>query len=67
MKIEKIIKALNGYLVLGFTILLFIGGVYGMINENYWSIALFLIGAFLIRGFFLVNPNSSKILLLFGK
>jgi len=38
-----------------------------MINENLWSIALFLIGVFLIRGFFLVNPNSSKVLLLFGK
>ena len=67
MKNEKIIKVFNGYMVLFFTLLLIATVIYGIINENLWLIAAIFVVVFLIRGFFLVNPNSSKVLLLFGK
>lgn len=67
MKNEKTIKVFNGYLMLFFTILVLATAIYGIINEFLWLIALILIFLFLVRGFFLVNPNSSKVLLLFGK
>jgi regulator of protease activity HflC (stomatin/prohibitin superfamily) len=66
MKNEKTIKVLSGYLILFVAILLIAIVVYGIINENLWLIALTLVVIFLIKGFFLVNPNSSKVLLLFG-
>ncbi len=67
MKNEKIIKVFNGYLLLFFTILFFASGIYGVVNEIFWLISCIVLGLFLIKGFFLVNPNSSKVLLLFGK
>lgn len=65
---EKNIKVSNGYLML-FMFLAFIALlVFGIIQEN----ALIIIPAILLilitlPGFFLVNPNTSKVLLLFGK
>lgn len=67
MKEEKIIKVFNGYLILGVTILLLIIGVYGVANEQLWFLISLFFGIFLIKGFFLINPNTSKVLLLFGK
>jgi regulator of protease activity HflC (stomatin/prohibitin superfamily) len=67
MKEEKIIKTFNGYLVLTAVILLLFLGIYGIFNENPWFMISFAIMVFLAKGFFLVNPNSSKVLLLFGK
>ena len=67
MKEEKTIKVLNGYIILILVLLLLLGGVYGTANINTWFIAIIVIGVFLVPGFFLVNPNTSKVLLLFGK
>jgi len=67
MKEEKIIKVINGYLILTISILLLAGGVYGIINEILWSLVALFLGVFCVKGFFLVNPNTSKVLLLFGK
>jgi len=67
MKNEKIIKVFNGYLLLFFTILFIATGIYGVVIEFFWLVPGLAIGVFLIKGFFLVNPNSSKVLLLFGK
>ncbi len=67
MKEEKIIKPFNGYLVLTAAILFLFLGLYGIFQENPLFIASFLVMAFLVKGFFLINPNSSKVLLLFGK
>ncbi|MEN8124514.1 MAG: SPFH domain-containing protein [Bacteroidota bacterium] len=67
MKEEKIIKVSSGYVFLALTILLILGGVYSVININKWFIISIVIGVFFIPGFFLVNPNTSKVLLLFGK
>lgn len=67
MKKEKIVNVFNGYLILGVTILLLIIGVYGIINEQLWFLISLFLSVFLIKGFFMVNPNASKVLLLFGK
>ena len=67
MKKEKIITTSSGYLFLLLALILIIGGVYGTISVNQIFIISIIIGVFFIPGFFLVNPNTSKVLLLFGK
>jgi len=67
MKEEKIIKTFNGYFALTAAILFLLLGLYGIFRETPLSIASFVAMLFLAKGFFLVNPNSSKVLLLFGK
>ncbi|WP_218598450.1 SPFH domain-containing protein [Polaribacter sp. NJDZ03] len=68
MKAEKIIKPANGYLMLLIVILLFIGGiVLSTIEETIMYMVVSLIGFFGFFGFILVNPNTSKVILLFGK
>ena len=67
MKTEKIISPLNGYSILVFTFVLAAITVYGLLYNNILlgvgaSVIIFL----LLRGFIVVSPNSSKVLLLFG-
>lgn len=68
MDAEKIIKPANGYLMLVIVLGLFFGSIYSAFqleNPVYLIItALSFIGLF---GFILVNPNTSKVVLLFGK
>ena len=68
MKAEKIIKPANGYLMLLLTLTLFIGSIVFSIQQGnpiYLILtAISFIGFF---GFILVNPNTSKVVLLFGK
>ncbi|KGL62881.1 SPFH domain-containing protein [Polaribacter sp. Hel1_85] len=68
MKAEKIIKPANGYLMLLIVLLLFFGGIAITINQEtpIYLIAT-LIGFIGFFGFILVNPNTSKVILLFGK
>tara|TARA_R110002074_G_scaffold323894_1_gene494344 strand:- start:13563 stop:14414 length:852 start_codon:yes stop_codon:yes gene_type:complete len=65
MKVEKTHNAQNGYIMLFVVLALFIGGI---------ALLRIYVGAFMIfaalimcAGFILVNPNSSRVLLLFGK
>jgi regulator of protease activity HflC (stomatin/prohibitin superfamily) len=68
MKQEKIIKPANGYLMLLIALLLFIGGIVFAIKfENITYILSTVIGFIFLFGFILVNPNTSKVILLFGK
>ncbi|AXT50762.1 SPFH domain-containing protein [Aquimarina sp. BL5] len=67
MKKEKSLKASNGYLMILILLLVIGGTIFGFaISKN----PLFLISIFaiilLIKGFFIVNPNSSKVMVLFG-
>ena len=68
MKAEKIIKPANGYLMFVITLILFFGGVaLSVIQETIVYLILSLVGFIGFFGFILVNPNASKVILLFGK
>ena len=68
MKEERIIVPTNGYLVLFVFLVLFFGGIYTLIAyQNPWFIASILFTILLATGFIMVQPNGSRVLLLFGK
>jgi regulator of protease activity HflC (stomatin/prohibitin superfamily) len=68
MKIEKIIKPTSGYLMLLILIVLIIAGIVVTIRmENPTFLLGTFVGLFGLFGFILVNPNTSKVILLFGK
>ncbi|MDA9969015.1 SPFH domain-containing protein [Polaribacter sp.] len=68
MKEEKIIKPANGYLMLLILIALFFGSITTAIrSEDPRFLIVTFIGFFGLFGFILVNPNTSKVILLFGK
>ncbi|MBL4724138.1 MAG: SPFH domain-containing protein [Lutibacter sp.] len=64
---EKVIKVSNGYFMLFLFFACFAGGIYFIVNFSEWFIPLLLLAFIILIGFFLVNPNTSKVLLLFGK
>lgn len=66
---EKSIKPASGYVMLVLLMVLLIGSVFGLIaTKNNWFIAAFFLTIIvMIPGFVLVNPNGSRVLLLFGK
>ena len=68
MKEEKIIVPANGYLMLFLFLILFFGSIVSMIAlETPWpGITLFL-SIVMAFGFLMVQPNGSRVLLLFGK
>ncbi len=67
MRNEKSIKATSGYvmlLVLFALIAIMVGGL--ITTENPLFLILMILIVLVIRGFFIVNPNSSKVMVLFG-
>lgn len=64
---EKSIKAFNGYLMLFLFLLFLIGSIIGFLTTGspIWAITLF-IAILILPGLILVNPNESRVLLLFG-
>ena len=67
MKTEKQIKAGSGYVMLRVLLVVIVGTIAGLVmTQNPW----FLLGVplliLIMRGFFIVNPNSSKVMVLFG-
>jgi regulator of protease activity HflC (stomatin/prohibitin superfamily) len=67
MNHEKELKASNGYLMLFVFLILFFGSIIGFaLIKNPWFIAGILIALFILPGLILVNPNESRVLLLFG-
>jgi regulator of protease activity HflC (stomatin/prohibitin superfamily) len=67
MKTEKIVTPFNGYFVVVVLLMLMASGLYGFITNNMILGAVsFLIFVLLTKGFIIVSPNSSKVLLLFG-
>ena len=68
MESEKIIKPANGYLMLTIFFLSFFGSIVAAIKfENPVYLIVTFIALVLSFGFILVNPNTSKVILLFGK
>ena len=68
MKEEKVIIPANGYLMLVVFLVLFFGSIYMIISTGnaLYSITLFL-AILTAIGFIMVQPNNSRVLLLFGK
>ena len=68
MKEEKIIVPTNGYLMLSVLIILLIGSVFTLIVvHNPWAILGIIISILIAIGFIMVEPNGSRVLLLFGE
>ncbi len=67
MKTERKIVPLNGYLMAALGLVLLGSFIIAAINEIIWlMVSSMILFAFIPRGLFIVNPNSSKVLLLFG-
>ena len=65
---EKTITPPSGYMMLLLFFILFIGGIVALIRLGNPLFILSIVGGiFLLPGFVLVNPNGSRVLLLFGK
>ena len=68
MKEEKIIIPANGYLMLFVFLILFIGSIVLIaVFETAWPALSILLSIILSFGFLMVQPNGSRVLLLFGK
>nr|WP_321224722.1 SPFH domain-containing protein [uncultured Psychroserpens sp.] len=68
MKEEKIIVPANGYLMLFVFLILFFGSIAAAITTKYPEIILLVpIAIAIAPGFIMVQPNGSRVLLLFGK
>lgn len=68
MSKEKTTTPMNGYFMLFLVVLIITASLYFAISREEIKYALpILLAIFLIPGFVLVNPNSSRVLLLFGK
>jgi regulator of protease activity HflC (stomatin/prohibitin superfamily) len=68
MKEEKIIVPANGYLMLILFLILFIGSIALIpITKTGWSVFGIVAALILAFGFLMVQPNGSRVLLLFGK
>jgi len=67
MKQEKEVRTGNGYALL-LVLLLFIAITLGglLMFRNPWFLLFIPVILLMMRGFFIVNPNSSKVLVLFG-
>lgn len=68
MKEEKIIVPANGYLMLFVFLVLFFGGIAAVVaSHNPWFVISIVSALFIALGFIMVQPNNSRVLLLFGK
>ncbi len=67
MKNEKELIPMNGYLMLLLLFVLAVGGFLLLLRLPPLGIIVIVAAVFIIPGFVLVNPNSSRVLLLFGK
>ena len=64
---EKDLNPSNGYVMLFLFLILFIGSIIGFaMLENVWFALSFLVSLIILPGLILVNPNESRVLLLFG-
>jgi len=67
MKKETLIKPTSGYPILIIELFILVFGLFGLIAiKNPWALILIFIFLFLLKGFFIIYPNYSKVMLLFG-
>ncbi|WP_053991781.1 SPFH domain-containing protein [Mangrovimonas sp. TPBH4] len=68
MKEEKIIVPANGYLMLFLFLILFFGSIAGIILfQTPWFVLTIICAILIALGFIMVQPNNSRVLLLFGE
>lgn len=68
MKKEKLIKGTSGYIMFLFLLVVLIASVIALtMNLIILFVPLGLLVFLIAKGFFIVNPNSSKVLVLFGE
>ncbi|MDH3244295.1 MAG: SPFH domain-containing protein [Saprospiraceae bacterium] len=65
---EKTIKPINGYIMIIVVLLLLAAILYEalVVESAVWALVLFVIMMLVIKGFYLIYPNGSKVLTLFG-
>ncbi len=64
---ERITKPVSGYPMALICVILTLGPIFGLILfKTPWMLAPIVLGLFLTIGFMIVNPNESKVLILFG-
>jgi len=67
MKNETIIKPFSGYPILLLELILLAIGTWGLITfEQPWFSILIVLFVFILAGFYVVNPNHSRVMILFG-
>ena len=67
MKNEKLFNASPGFAMLFLVILIFLGGLLGLIMMRMPAFGLlFLVFFFLLPGFFIIQPNTSRVMIFFG-
>lgn len=67
MKNEKQIGVSSGYIMFGVLLLVIMTIIIGIIiTQSPLFLALIVVVLLIIKGFFIVNPNSSKVMVLFG-
>ncbi len=64
---DKLVKPASGYLMLFVFLLALIAVAYLMFNNHPAYSLLYIPVFFILIGFFIINPNDSKVLVLFGK
>ena len=68
MKNEKPFKPSSGFGMLALAFLILIGGIVGLVMfRNPYLAVLFLVFLFMLPGFFVVQPNQSRVLIFFGE
>lgn len=67
MKKEALINPISGYPILLVQLILLGAALFGLIAmKNPWALILIFIFLLLLAGFYIVNPNHSKVMVLFG-
>ncbi len=66
-KQEEIFRAMSGYLMLSVLLIILLGTVFSFLIGLVWlGLPLCIVAIFISKGFIVVNPNESSVLILFG-
>jgi regulator of protease activity HflC (stomatin/prohibitin superfamily) len=63
---EVRVHGTDGYLVLALGVVGLGAGLWAMSKQSPWGLALFLLGLFLLKGLYMLQPRQAALLLLFG-
>jgi regulator of protease activity HflC (stomatin/prohibitin superfamily) len=63
---EVRVHGTDGYLMLALGCVLLGGGCWGMVKQAPWGIGLVLLGLFVLKGLYMLQPRQAALLMLFG-